>query len=254
LAAFATLAWSPAALAEDAPPDPFEDYAAAHPEAAKVEPVTPPEVAKKQQAKPADRNCDDDVVQVPYKKGSWLVGGGLALSYTGSSNELVGGADASNSNLFFRLQAHGAYFLFDRVQLGAGLGLMAKSLGREAGEKATETNFFFEANAHYVLPIVPRFAFTPGVGLGMYFGGSSRTLYVVQPGGAGTPTTEDTSTIGAHASLNALFAYQLSKTWQLRSGLTLSGLIGSESVASANASLGSSALHIGLPLQLNATF
>jgi hypothetical protein len=51
-----------------------------------------------------------------------------------------------------------------------------------------------------------------------------------------------------------LLAYQLSTSFQLRTGLMLTGLVGRESVSSADASLGSSAFHIGLPIQVNYTF
>lgn len=250
LALLFVLSTSSRALADE-PPDPFEDYKTVNPDAPPVVAVRPKEVEAAPKAVAAD---GENTAYVPFRRGSWLVGAGLAFSLNSSSNELVNGTDASNSNHFMRLQAHGGYFLIDRLQLGLGLGMMRKSLGREAGENSTETDFFFELNAHYVLPIVPRFAFTPGVGMGLYFGGSDRRLYVTGPNNTSVATTETTSTFGFHATLDLLFAYQLSPGWQLRSGLMLSGLVGSESVDSASRSLSSSAFTVGLPLQVNYTF
>lgn len=239
------------AHAEDGPAmaDPFDDYEATHPTATKVAPVKPPPEEK------TSGKADDDII-VPWKRGSMMAGLGATFSYTSSSNEVVSGADASNSNLFMRLQLHGAYNLIDKLQVGAALGMMRKSLGREAGENATETDFFVEAQAFYTLPIIPRFAFMPGLGMGLYFGGSDRKLYIQAPAPLNTvvSTTETTSTFGAHATLYALLAYQLSPMWQLRTGLSFSGLVGSESVDSANKSLSTSAFNIGLPIQINMTF
>ena len=240
--------------AEEAAPapamaDPFEDYEATHPQATKVAAVKPPPEEK------TAAKTDEDIL-VPWKKGSLMAGLGATFSYTSSSNEVVSGADASNSNLFMRLQLHGAYNLIDKLQVGGAIGMMRKSLGREAGENATETDFFLEAQAFYTVPIIPRFAFMPGLGMGLYFGGSDRKLYIQAPAPLNTvvSTTETTSTFGAHATLYALLAYQLSPMWQLRTGLSFSGLVGSESVDSANKSLSTSAFNVGLPIQLNMTF
>jgi hypothetical protein len=249
------------ALAQTAAPaaasnggDPFEDYAAANPDAPVVNPVVPPEVIQKN-AIPAAKSggTEKSAVKIPSERGGLLFGAGAAFSYTSSKNEVLSGADASNSNFFFRLQGHAAYTLIDRVQVGLGLGIMSKSLGREAGEKATETNYFFELNGTYMLPIADRFAFAPGAGVGLYGGSSSRTLFIPGANNTSASTTESTGTFGLHASANVLVAYQLSQNFQLRSGLTFTGLFGSESVDSANRSLGSSAFHVGLPLQLNYT-
>jgi hypothetical protein len=237
--------------AQEAPPDPFDDYQAVNPAAPKVEAVAPPPKAPAVVTPP--KSSSDDV-QLPWKQGQFLGGVGAAFSYTSAKNEVLSGADASNSNLFTRFQLHGSYTIIDRLQVGAALGLMAKSLGRTGGEKATELNGLLELNATYVLPITSRFGFTPGVGLGMYLGSSSRDIFVPGANGVIAPVSESTGTLGFHASLNLLVAYQLSTSFQVRTGLMLTGLVGKESVTSADTSLGSSAFHIGLPIQINYTF
>jgi hypothetical protein len=242
---------SSSASAQEAPPDPFEDYQAVNPAAPKVEAVAPP---KPIAPPPQSKSASSDDVALPWKQGQFLGGIGAAFSYTSAKNEVISGADASNSNLFTRFQLHGSYTLIDRLQVGAALGLMAKSLGRTNGEKATELNGLFEINATYMIPITSRLGFAPGVGLGMYLGSSSRDIFVSGTNGVIAPVSESTGTLGFHASLNLLLAYQLSTSFQLRTGLMLTGLVGRESVSSADASLGSSAFHIGLPIQVNYTF
>jgi hypothetical protein len=223
------------------PPDPFDDYAATH---ADSEPVAAAPYT------PSTRSETTKVVDgtVPTRAGNYYLGASVSFDYAGSSNEQINGPSLVNHNFFTRISPKFGYFVIDRLEIGGSLGLLWKSLSRTNEETTTESDLFLEATAHYHVP-AGRFSLAPGLGLGGYFGGSSRPLSV-----NGKATTESTSTRGFQATLYLTGAYQVSDHWQLRSGLSLTGLVGSETVGSVDQSLSSSAFYVGIPVQLNYTF
>jgi hypothetical protein len=177
----------------------------------------------------------------------------MLFSYTGASNEVLGASDESNTTLFIRATPSVGYFVIDNLQIGASLGWLSRSLARESGGRSSENDWLFEATAHYYVPVTQRFAVVPGAGLGMYFGASDRTLRVLEQGVV-RETTETTSTFGVLAGLYLGAAFQVSNGLQLRSGLALNALIGSEKIDSQDQSLAASTVHIGLPIEIFYTF
>ena len=235
--------------AQGEPPDPFADYDGwAEGGQAPSAPPTPAEA----RTAPARPNAESGPV-MRLEKGGFSVGGRALFSYTGASNELIDGSSESNTTLFMRAAPTVSYFLLDRLQLGASLGWMGRALACESGGRATENDWVAEATAHYFLPLSSRFALAPGAGLGFYVGASDRSLLVVENGKL-TETTETTSTAGVVAALYLNAAYQLGQNWQLRSGLAMNALLGSEKISSKNQSLGTSTLHVGIPIELFYTF
>ncbi|MEB2313939.1 MAG: hypothetical protein OZ921_18965 [Sorangiineae bacterium] len=236
-------ALAPAALAAGEPPDPFADYQASHPESAPVEVVTPP-------ARPGTGGADaDEPAALPWKQGSWQIGGFGTFEYAGSNSDLLNGGEESNRNLFLRIAPRFGYFILDRVELGGSLGILTKSLNREGKSLSSETDFMLEATISYAVPVTSRFALVPGAGLGFYLGSSSRPVNL-----NGTETDEDTSSRGIAFSIYPMLAYQLTPDWQIRSGVAMTMLYGSELIKSADERLGTSAAYFGIPIQISYTF
>jgi hypothetical protein len=233
---------SPAVLAAGNAPDPFEDYAVSHPEAPPVEAVTPP-------TRPGASSSQEGSLALPWKRGNWQVGGFGTFSYSGSNSDLLSGGEESNRNLFLRLSPRVGYFLLDQVELGLSAGILTKSVNREGRTIASESDLFVEGTVHYALPMASRFALVPGAGLGLYFGSSSRPVTI-----NGRESDESTSSRGIALSIYPMLAYQLTPGWQIRSGLSMTLLYGSELIKSADKRLGTSGAYFGVPIQISYTF
>ena len=222
-----------------AQPDPFEDY----------------ERWKDGEADPAQAALAEPPPEEAvgpwrgFKQGTFTVGGRLQLSYTGTNNEVLEGVDESNNTYFFRLTPSVSYAPIDRLQVTVSAGVLSKSVAQEAGQDSDETNFFLEAAAHYQFPMGQRFSFIPGLGLGFYLGSGSRDLLLTRSGNTSL-TEESTTTSGFAAALYLGVGYALTEQWQIRSGLSLNAMFGSESIDSSDASLSTSTAHIGLPIEI----
>jgi hypothetical protein len=228
-----------------AQPDPFADYDRWK-EGEPVEPQAPPGAGEEEEFSGPWEG---------FRKGVIGVGGRLQLAYTGTDNEVLEGVDESNNSFFFRLTPTVTYTVIDRVHLALSLGVLSKSVSQEAGQDSDETNFFTEAQVYYHIPLGARsrFSFVPGIGLGFYIGSGSRDLTITKDGEASV-VEESTTTSGFTAAVYLGLGYALSPRWQIRSGLALNAFLGSESIDSSDASLATSAAHIGLPLELYYAF
>lgn len=227
-----------------AQPDPFQDY----------------ERWKTGEAEPSQAGSPKAVSQeeaigpwTGFNQGTWSVGGRIQLSYTGTDNEVIEGVAESNNTYFFRLTPSVSWVPVDRLQVALSMGVFSKSVAQEQGQDADETNFITEASAHYAFPLGQRFSFIPGLGLGFYVGSGSRDLLISQNGNQ-TMVEESTSTAGFTAAVYLGVGYALTEHWQIRSGLSLNAMIGSEGIDSSGASLSNSTAHIGLPLELYYSF
>jgi len=227
-------------------PDPFKDY---EEWSGETPPPLPPEKPAAAPAPPAAQRTPDGNVRLPLSAGLWSLGARGIFAYTTSKNDLLAGGDETNSTMFLRLTPTLATFVQDRFQVGGSVGLLRKSLARESGGKATENDWLVEATGSYFLPLGARFALVPGLGLGGYFGSSERTFKA-----DGKEIVESTNTRGFAASAYFGAGYQMSENWQIRSGLGITALLGSETISSQSASLSSSALHFGVPVELFYTF
>lgn len=221
-----------------AQPDPFADYEAQK----RGAPL--PEVAHTEE--PAE-------VVLPVKRGAFALGLRSAFAYSSTSAESLTGPSETNSTLFLRLAPALEYHVKDNLVVGASFGLLQKSIGREEGSGGrSETSWMPELSAQYDISLTKRLALMPGLGLGLYFGGSDRNLRLNTPG---NPVVEEsTSTFGVAVTVALRVGYQVSEHLQLRSGLGMFGTIGSESVSSQNVSLGTSSANITLPVELFYTF
>jgi len=226
-----------------AQPNPFEDYEEG------VEPPPYPtgvEGEDEEPGEPEEPAEPPGAVDYRADQFTWGVGLGASFAYTGTNNQTLVGQDVTNRTLFARVTPEGRVFILDNVEIGLSMGLLSKLSAREQDTQATETNFMFEVSGFYHHPIGAGFALVPGLGVGGYFGSSTRDLTLPN----GTSTEESTSTSGFNATLHLGAAYQPHENWRLRSGFTFGFLAGSEYVDSQDASLSTTAVHIGLPLEV----
>jgi hypothetical protein len=188
-----------------------------------------------------------------FTKGTFSFGGRTQLSYTGANNEVLEGVDESNNAFWLRLTPTLAYNPIDRLHVALSAGILSKSVSQQQGQDSNETNFFLEGAAYYHIPLGGHFSFIPGIGLGFYAGSGSRDLGVTE-GGTLVFVEESTNTSGFSAALYLCLGYALTKDWQIRSGLAMNALVGSESIDSSNETLATSTAHIGLPIELYYSF
>lgn len=240
-AVFAVL--TPRGAAAQAPPDPFEDY-----DRWKSGDGDQPRVATD-----AGEGYEPVGPWAGFNRGRWSVGGRTQFSYTGANNEIRDDKEESNNTFWFRLTPSVTYTFMERIQASLSIGILSKAISQEQGQDSDETNFFFEASAYYHVPLNERLSFIPGAGLGFYVGSGSRALALTTDDQT-TITEESTGTSGFSAALYLGVGYALSEQWQIRSGLAINGLIGSESIESSDESLSTSTAHIGLPIELYYTF
>ncbi|UQA57956.1 hypothetical protein [Polyangium aurulentum] len=226
--------------------DPFADYEAMKNGQAPP-PPTPPPVAASTVAPEPIPPPQPELSTAPWK---WSIGGRGAFSYTGIGNATLSGEDMSNRTLFFRLTPTVGLTVYKSVLVSASLGLIGNNLPREGGHNATELAGLLELTAHYIQPVTRRLAFMPGLGLGPYFGSSHRRLTLSD----GRTIDEPTSTFGFAMSAYVQVGYQISHSFELRTGLALYGLFQTEHIESANRSLSATAVHVGLPLEVHFHF
>jgi hypothetical protein len=163
---------------------------------------------------------------------------------------VLSGGEESNRTMFLTVAPRAGFFPVENFEVGLGLGLLTVLAARESGDSVAQNNFVFEASAHYHIPVGAAFAIIPGLGIGGYFGSSSRTLVLAN----GTELDESTASRGFLLRGYIGVGYEPHPDWRFRSGITVGGLFGSESVASQDATLASSAVHIGLPIELSYLF
>ena len=236
LAATALLTASVTAAAQ---PDPFADY-----EAMKRGQVPPPPPAAPLPAVAPIPSPEPEISTAPWK---WSFGGRSAFSYTGISNDTLLDQEQSNTTLFFRFTPTVGLTVYERVLVSASFGLLGNNLTREDGSNATAVAALLEFTGHYMLPITRRLAFMPGLGLGPFFGSNDRTLRLPD----GRRVDEASGTFGVALSAYGMFGYQLSQNLSVRTGIALYSLFQTERVESANKSLGASAVHVGLPIEMH---
>lgn len=234
-----------------AQPNPFEDHEQGEmaPEALPADDDAPPlpdepggtsaPTPSPEQPSPAGR--------YKFQQWHWSVGAGTQFAYTGTTNEVLTGPDETNRTFFLTLAPRGSLFVADHVEVALSLGLLSKLAARESGGSVAENNFFFAVSGHYHI-LIPdsSFAFIPGLGIGGYFGGSSREFTLDN----GNTLDETTATRGFLINGHLGIGYHVTDNWRLESGITVGGLFGSEKLKSLNKTLGASAATIGLPLQV----
>jgi hypothetical protein len=228
-----SVGWGSVAFAQ---PNPFADY-----EAMKSGAPLPRE---------SDGGTVPAAVRFPTTSGSMMLGGRTAFSYTGTNNEVPGGGSVSNRTFLYRITPTFSYLYKDKYLLSGSFGAIGKTITREGGRRDGELDWLLEVSAHYVIPISEKVAFLPGAGVGGYLGSSTKET----TGSLGEALTEETSTRGLAITLYANLAYQVMPNWQVRSGLALYGLTGSEKATSQPDRQGSSAVHVGLPVEIFYTF
>jgi hypothetical protein len=208
--------YAPTASAQ---PDPFEDYE----EGVSAVDLEEPEEGAEEEAAEEEVEAPAEEKEIPdysVEQFLWTVGLGTQFSYAGTTNEVLSGDDESNRTLYLRLAPRVGFFPAEQFEVGLALGLLTQLAARESGDSVAQNNFFFEASAHYHIPLGSAFAIVPGLGLGGYFG----------------------------------VGYEPDRNWRLRSGITVSGLFGSEYVESQDETLASNAVNIGFPIELSYIF
>lgn len=236
------------ALPASAQPNPFDAYegqrrASPTPEQT-ITPDCPPPQA-------APRALEPERLEV--ERGQWIVGALTTISYTSSSNGTLAG-DVDNSTLFMKIGPSVGYLVLDRVEVGMGLGMMLRRLGREGDESATGVDWSLEAYGRYHLPLEGRFSLMPNARVGVYTGSSSREVSLVTSQDQVRRVNEETSTLGLLVTAALDVGYMLTDSVQMRVGLGLSGVWGTEQVTSQDTSFWGSTYNVGLGLGVDYHF
>jgi hypothetical protein len=236
--ALAVALCAPSAAAQ---PDPFEDYEEGTPAVDLEEP--PPEEEVEEEAEEAAPEEAGAASDYSVQQWLWTLGLGTAFAYAGTTNEVLSdNKEESNRTLYLRLAPRVGFFPLEQFEVGLAAGLLT--------QLAAQNNFFFEASAAYHIPVGSNFAIVPALGLGGYFGSSSRTLVLPD----GSELDESTGSQGFLLTGTLGVGYQPHQNLRLRSGINVSGLFGSETVESQDETLGSSAVNIGIPIELSYVF
>lgn len=231
-----------------AQPNPFDDYD----QGVSAVPEEEPEALPPEEPPAEEAAAPEAETAAPYsvEQFLWSAGLGTQLAYTGATNEVLSGDDESNRTLYLTIAPRVGFFPVENFEVGLGLGLLSQLAARESGDSTAQNNFFFEASAHYHIPVGSSFAIIPGLGLGGYFGSSSRTLVLADD----SEIDEKTSSRGFLLKGYLGVGYEPHPNWRLRSGIVVGGLFGSETVESQEATLSSTAVHVGLPVELSYLF
>ena len=185
-----------------------------------------------------------------------------SFNYTWLSNDTLNdsltapsGATANNSTLFLLLSPELGYFFSDRAQITFGAGGLVRRLARTEEDSNTSTDLLINVGAKYHIPVTEVFTFIPGVGLGGYFGGSSRPVAIAATDTADPIVAdESTSTFGFDLNGQIAFGYLVGERTSLITGLQLHYLIGFENISSIDNSLGVQTLNTSLTLGVHYFF
>ena len=226
-----------------AQPNPFEAHRDAAPPKAEAGVEAQPTSAPA----PQSRFGSDQRAQ-----GTWTAGIDTMVNHTTTTNELPGGSMVDNTTLFLELSPTLGYFIVDNVELWGTIGLLSRQLDRGGENVSLETDLLLEVGGRYWLPLGDRFSLIGSLGLGGYFGSSTRQIDIQEAtGGDATRTVsinEDTDTKGFEFSATLGAAYAINPATQLRAGLGLVGLIGNEVLTSVKDPLSVTTFNTGLSI------
>lgn len=241
---------APAAWAQ---PNPFEAY----------------DTGKTTVEQPAEAPGVDDAVQAaqPVKapgpkfevatKGRMAVGFSGSFSSNSTTNDLAVGGEVENSTTFLRFSPTFGYYVIDRLEVSGSVGLLLRDLDRGGKNTVSESSWMVEASGRYFLPFSEAISAYAGLGLGAYFGSSTTedTAAVLNDMGE---LVEQKLKLNADSSGLALladfgFAYLFLPEWQLRAGLDITYLIGSEEISGGD-TLDQSTFNMGLNLGFRRMF
>lgn len=232
-----------------AQPNPFEAYEGKK----QTEKERPPARTQAPTEGAGECDCEAEGLASPQirsdtltRRGNFLVGGAGAFSFTTTSNETESGR-VGNNTLFVRLGPNVGYFLIDRLEVGASVGVLWRQLARSTDEGSTGRDLLMESRVRYHLPVTGRFSLIPGLSVGAYVGRNDRDILVEEDGEMRT-TQEETRTFGLAAGLQLDLGYMLAERVQLQAGLGTVGLIGAERVPSAQESFGVRTFNTSLSL------
>ena len=201
------------------------------------------------QTTPAQTVSKKGILAEQTGSGAWVGTLGTAFSYNSSSNELLDGTTADNSNYLVRAELGLGTMIVNQLELGLVGGLLLRRLARENNESATERDWLIQARTNYIVPVTGGLGLGMGVAVGPYFGSSQRDITI------GTDViNETTSTFGLATDGNLGVVYGVSDHLQLRMMVNMTWLYGNESISSANADLTVSTTNLGLALSLGYVF
>ncbi|MEZ4474450.1 MAG: hypothetical protein R3F60_27410 [bacterium] len=129
-----------------------------------------------------------------------------------------------------------------------------RQLDRGGSNRTTESAWMVTASGRYFHALTPAFALFGGGGLGGTFGTSTRGLEVTDDQGRVRQVAEETTTRGFVLAADAGAAYLLRQRVQLRAGLDLAWILGSEEITSIKGQLGMTTFNTGLSLAAHVVF
>lgn len=173
---------------------------------------------------------------------SFGVGFEGVFNLTNTTNEIADGEEVDNSTFFLRFSPRAEYYVVDNIPITLSMGVISRSLDR--GEtSANEFDGLFTLGTGYNIQANRKFSFLLSVEAGGYLGSSSRSTTI---GDQEVEESTDTSGFGFGGGIEP--AYLFSTNAQLRGGIRYLGLIGSESVPSAEEDLSVTTHTVGLSL------
>ncbi len=173
---------------------------------------------------------------------SFGVGFDGVFNLTNTTNEIADGEEVDNNTFFLRLSPRAEYYIVDNVPLTLSMGILSRSLDR-GDASANEFNGLFTLGTGYNIQANRKFGILLSVEAGGYLGSSSRSTEI---SGQNVEESTDTSGFGFGGGIEP--AYHFSTNAQLRGGVRYIGLIGTESVPSAEEDLSVTTHTLGLSL------
>jgi hypothetical protein len=164
-------------------------------------------------------------------KGRGNIGINTSVSLTQSINELESGEQAKNTTFFLLATPKFGYFVSERLEFSTQAGVLMRRLQRDEDSGTTESAALINVGVNYHIPLNANLSLIPGLGLGGYFGRSSRPLLVDDDMDASTPSKlvdETTRSRGLDLFSQFSIGYRATDKAQIQAGLGFHYLYGGE--------------------------
>jgi hypothetical protein len=190
-----------------------------------------------------------------YDTGRWSLGLDGNFSMTTSNVELMddGGAQATDSTMFMRLDPWVTIGVIERLHVGLAIGVVSRRLAQETVDPTTDTAMVFQPMGQYFFPLSRRLAIYTQLATGAYIGRSQRAV-PTDPDEPDRMVTENTRTRGFILTVGTGINYRLTEGFQLRFGLAFNGIWGREAIESIDESLAASTTNLQTSAGIRYTF
>lgn len=161
-------------------------------------------------------------------RGHGNLGLNTSVSLTQSVNELESGADAKNTTFFLLATPKFGYFFADRLEFSTQAGVLLRRLQRDVDTGTTESAALINVGVNYHVPLNANLSIIPGLGIGGYFGRSSRPVVILDADMNAKTIEESTRSRGIDLFSQLSIGYRATEKAQLQAGLGFHYLYGAE--------------------------